>query len=236
MINILVFDDNKIQCDMIGELVRKCCDCERRVTTIYSRIDLMNYVEDGKKIDILISDIYLENETENGIDIARKILEFNRNIQIIYITGFVDYCVNVYETEHVYFLTKPVDVQMLTKAINKALIKIEELNKKVFLIKNAGEIIIVNINDIMYFESNKRKVRVVCRTKEYETYDTIANIIPQAGAEFVQCHQSFLVNMNYIKQLNNEEIILENNESIVVSQKKYSITKEKYLDYIEDMK
>lgn len=232
MINILVFDDDRVQCNLIGELVQRCCPKECRIITMCSSVDLMNYVEDGKKIDILVSDIFLAGETVNGIDLVQKVLQYNGDTQIIYISGFMDYCVKVYETEHVYFLTKPVDENTLKIALEKAVARLEERNGHVLLIKNAGEIIRIHLNDIYYIESDRRKVKVVCRMGEYVTYDKLANIALQVGVDFVQCHKSWLVNMRYIKELKQEGILLENDMQIMVSQKRYKETRERFLDYL----
>ena len=47
--------------------------------------------------------------------------------QVIYITGYpLQFCTMVYQTEHIYFLTKPLRQQELFDALDKAMAKLSE--------------------------------------------------------------------------------------------------------------
>ncbi len=229
--NILVFDDDQKECTEISELVKQCYGQECHVRIVNNSVDLMNRLEDGEKIDILISDVHFKNEKENGIQIMQRVLDFNENIQVIYISGMPEYVMEVYETPHVYYLRKPITYDILKRAIDRAIVKIEEIRHNMYMINNAGEIIVVHLNEVLYFESDKRKVKVVCRNAEYITYDKIANIEKIAGYGFVRCHQSYLVNMRYVRVLEKKHFILENNAQVAISQNRYSQTRDYFLAY-----
>lgn len=238
VINLYVFDDDEIQCDKIGGLIREWVKNraefvnEVNVLTLHTKEEVMQKMESGEQIDIFVSDVYLQNESVNGIDIVKKVLSVNPDTQIVYITGYTQYCVDVYETEHVYLLTKPIEKDKLEQALIKAFERLNELDKKTIVIKNAGSIIRIRLNDILYFESDKKKLRIVCKNKTYETYGTIAQMLEQVGEEFVQCHKSWLVNMNYIEELTSKSVIMSNGEDIAVSQKRAKETKSKFIQFV----
>lgn len=50
---------------------------------------------------------------------------------------------------------------------------------------------------------------------------------------FVRCHQSFLVNLGYIEQINNYLICLSDGSEIPVSRPRYPEVKQRYLQYKE---
>lgn len=235
MFEIVIFDDDKLQCEMLKEMVERNCSKEASITTLSSRNELLSMAQSGKKIDILVSDIYLEGDSVNGIDVVKQILSINGSIQIIYITGYVEYCVDVYETEHVYFLKKPVDEAKLKNALDKAFDNLNVLMQNVLVIQNAGRVISFPICDVLYMESEKRKIRIVCRNQEYETYDKISSMLEKVGEGFVQCHKSCIVNMRYIKELQNDRILLKNGMEVTVSRNRYHETKEKFLGFISNI-
>lgn len=233
--NIFVFDDDKNECMEIIRIVNRCYGKGGHIKSVNNSVDLMNSLEDGEKIDIFITNVYLKDEKENGIKIVQRVLEYNKNIQVIYMSNVLEYDMNVYETPHVYYLKKPITKNILKHAIDMAIKKIEENRHNMYMINNAGEIIIINLDDILYFESNRRKVKVVCRNSEYITYDRIANIEKIVGDGFVRCHQSYLVNMKYVRVFEKNHFILENDIQIAISQNRYAQTKNCFLSYINMM-
>ena len=48
----------------------------------------------------------------------RDLFPTGSKTQVIYATGYIEYCTPVYETQHVYFLVKPVRQSTLDDALN----------------------------------------------------------------------------------------------------------------------
>ncbi len=235
MYNIVILDDDKKQCELIASMVmQSACDAGEmyNIVILDSREKLNTLLERGYQIDILLADIFLENDDKTGIDAARRVLEHNAGTQIIYITGFVEYCTDVYETEHIYFLRKPVDKVSFGKALAKACDNLYEQERRTIVVNFAGKICRLKLHDIVYVESDKRKIFYHCKNNVYETYDKISNIVPLLGGEFVQCHKSYLVNMRYIKELKKDALLLSNGCEIMISRNRYNETKEQFLDYV----
>ncbi len=235
MYNLVILDDDKKQCELLEKMVLQSDDDAGKtynIVTFDSREKLNTLLERGYQIDILLADIFLENDDKNGIDAARRVLEYNAGTQIIYITGFVEYCTDVYETEHIYFLRKPVEKDAFRKALAKACDNLYEQEKRTIVVNFAGKICRLKVYDIVYVESDKRKIFYHCKNDVYETYDKISNIVPLLGGEFVQCHKSYLVNMRYIKELKKDALVLNNGCEIMISRNRYNETKEQFLDYV----
>ena len=72
--------------------------------------------------DILLTDIDLGEGEGTGIQLVREMLSDGSGTQVIYITGYpLQFCTMVYQTEHIYFLTKPLRQQELFDALDKAM-------------------------------------------------------------------------------------------------------------------
>lgn len=64
---------------------------------------------------IVMLDVKLKNN--NGVNVAKNLQRANPDTQIIFMSGYDDYYLDVYEVEHIYFLKKPVKRQRLKQAL-----------------------------------------------------------------------------------------------------------------------
>ena len=83
-----------------------------------SRAELEYFVSEGHAVDILITDINLGTDAADGISMVRDLFPAGSKTQAIYATGYIEYCTPVYETQHVYFLVKPVRQSAFDDALN----------------------------------------------------------------------------------------------------------------------
>ena len=95
MINIAICDDEKYISDKVKKLAldffhRK--NVEIKISQFRSDEELLRY---NKSIDILFLDIQMDGM--NGMDVARKIREWNKKLQIIFITAVPDFLADGYE-------------------------------------------------------------------------------------------------------------------------------------------
>ena len=68
-----------------------------------------------KDIDILLLDIQMK--TINGMDTARKIREFDQNLEIIFMTSFVEFMQEGYEVKAYRYILKPINERKISKNI-----------------------------------------------------------------------------------------------------------------------
>mgnify|MGYP003302028292 CR=1 FL=1 len=96
----------------------------------------------------------------------------------------------------------------------------------------------INHNDIMIIEHAKRILNIY-DTKEnliYSLYDgKISDFISELPDYFARCHQSFVVNMNYIKSIQKSEIILNNGREIPVSFRYGKTVHDNYMEFLKNI-
>lgn len=230
--NIVIFDDDKAQCDIIEKMVNEYePDIMKRVAGISDRGELENYIAFHNKMDILITDICIGEDGETGIDIVKKLQVVSPDTQIIYITGYVEYCEDVYETAHISFIRKPISRERLQAALDKAVMNISEHNNHVHRIISGHNVINLKLNNILYIESVKRKLVYTCKYGMFEVYGKLSDVEQQLGSGFVRCHKSFIVNIEHINELRDCSIILDNGKEIAVSRSYYADTRKTLLNY-----
>ena len=160
-----------------------------------------------------------------GLDVAKKLREMEISSLIIYISNYETYCESMIETEPFRFLRKPInDVDLFRKYFMSAYKKLENRNEYyTYSYKKIHHKI--NINDIMYFESNNRKICIHTNGNQenntfYGQLDKVEKELESKSCTFIRIHQSYLVNSTYINTVQHDAVILENKDELPISEKR----------------
>lgn len=231
MLRIVICDDNAeiISCLQTWICARFSQESVK-IFSFASAKDLTDAVGQGLQADIAILDILLGED--NGILLAKQLFPSAAQTQVIFITGYVEYCSAVYETEHIYFLLKPLKEQAFHKAMDKALRAWQDTRKGELLVQTKRSIQRIPVPSIRYLESMGRKVRLYCQDEVVECYATLSVLANDLPGHFVSCHKSFLVNLDYVKKMEANQFVLTGNEEIPISQAKKGHAKRCFLDYV----
>ncbi len=105
------------------------------VTAVDGADGLKLYMQYRNKFDLIITDILMPNM--NGLDMVDEIRKVDSEIPIIYTTAFNDseYMQRTIEQSIVSYIVKPIDIEFLLKAMEKASLKIENERLKESLLK-----------------------------------------------------------------------------------------------------
>ncbi|MEP3211147.1 MAG: LytTR family DNA-binding domain-containing protein [Maribacter sp.] len=108
---------------------------------------------------------------------------------------------------------------VLEKEKHQTLQKLDEL--KSIVIKN--HVVLkdktkIYISDLIYIKSDDHYLKIfLSDNKSHLVRGKLKQIREELPPNFIQCHRSYIVNANFIKQINREELILINNTSIPLS-------------------
>lgn len=184
----------------------------------------------NENIDILFMDIKLKDT--NGINFIKQNEEYLKNTKLIYITGFTEYIEDVFETNPIYFLQKPLNEEKIKKAYLKA--KEQIYQEHLFItIKSGTEKIKIKIKDIYYIESCARTINIYLENNSYTTYEKLSIFEDALTSNFLRIHKSYLVNMDKIIKYKNNNIVLENNKVLNISRSYSKNCRDAILKYLE---
>lgn len=236
MINILICDDDiqfVSQLKNEVELAMGKKGLQTKILTFYGAETIGS--EAFSNCDIAFLDIDFEGKDYNGIDVARKIRATQNDAVIVFITNYIEYAPEGYEVQAFRYLFKSEITQKLGANIDSILKQIRTAKSDI-KIKSDGELISVEIQDILFVESTGHKLsfhvtnKKVGAEKMYSCYSTLAKMETELiDRGFLRIHKSYLVNMRHIEKLNCNEAILDNGITLRVGSKNYSNCKNTYL-------
>lgn len=231
--NIGVCDDNLLDREIISDFLKDYFNQKAisySICNYTTGCDLIYDIEDGKALDLIFLDNYMDDEL--GINVARILRgKMNFSGKIVFLTATVDFAVDSYEVEATGYLLKPVNTAKLSMIMDKI---IKKYDTKVYRIKQRSNIITLSFDDILYIESsNSRCILHTNNGIEYIIYKRLDDIQAELNNNrFLRCHQSYLVNMNYIKNVD-KQFELINGEIVCIRQRNIKAIRQEYLNYLE---
>lgn len=165
------------------------------------------------KPDLVFLDINLIDGT--AFDFLNKLEQIN--FKIIFITAYDQYSLQALKNGAIDYILKPVDVEELEQAINKAIglqkndsieqVKVveEQLlnNKKTRLVLRLQEgFQIIEFKDLMYCKSDKRHTTFYLENgKSYIASKPLKEFEPSMPSNsFFRTHQSFILNLSFVNK------------------------------------
>ncbi|MCI5500021.1 MAG: LytTR family DNA-binding domain-containing protein [Clostridiales bacterium] len=230
MLSVVICDDDRNATHYLHQLVSRCLYGSYQIHEFVFLKDLKHAVAEGLQVDIAVLDIQMSDG--NGIQAARQLFSRSVQTQVIFVTGYVEYCSSVYETEHTYFLLKPVQPKLFRRAMEKAVENLSKQRERCLTVYTKTKIQRIPLSSVRYIESQARKVVIHCQEEQVACYTTLAALLPQLSAEFVHCHKSFCVNMGAVRHMDIKDFVLDRGEVIPISQTKRSKTKKCFLEYV----
>lgn len=139
-------------------------------------------------------------------------------VQIAYISAKTEYAMELFSFRPINFLVKPLQRSQVEKVLDKYLL-ITGKDDLSFEYKKKTDHYKVPIKDIIYFESEKRKIHIQLLKKRDEFYGSMEEIYQKLKShQFLYIHRSIIVNYRYIKKLTYESVIMVNDIELPISQ------------------
>lgn len=204
------------------------------VSTFLNGEELLMDIENAGVYDLIYLDIELSQI--NGIKTAQILRKKYPESLLIFISSHSQYYRDAFDVQPFNFLDKPLDSVMFCDVLERAIR---------FLIKYPQTISFyfnriyynISINKILYFESDRRIVRVVCENAGYEFYGKLSDVeerLTERTDLFLRIHRSYLVNAHYIKELSHTYIIMSNGIRLSISPDRRKKIRSFYLNWISN--
>ena len=200
MRKIVICDDSKLDRQLLKVVIQTYFENNEEEFKIFE-YELGDNLLDDIEVELLFLDIIM-----NGMKIARKLRDIQFKAPIIFLTAHADYAVESYEVYVAGYLLKPYDTNKLTLLLDEVL---QRSVQKRIAVKVKKQHRYLEINDIMYVESDKHVLNIHLKdSRVIQTTEKLSELKKTINSKrFIRCHQSYLVNMDYIKDAKTDFIL-----------------------------
>ena len=200
-------------------------------------------VVNREKVDIVLLDIRLPEM--DGMEAARHIAGMDQPPAIIFTTAFDAYALKAFEVNAIDYLLKPIRLERLLAALNKAragapvsrqaLAAAANQPRRHLSVHERGKIHLVPIVDILYLRAELKYVTVRTAEREHLVEESLTHLEEEFESAFVRVHRNCLVARAAISgfERNSEEaesgwavVIKATGEKLPVSRRQHHIVKE----------
>ncbi|HAB59311.1 MAG TPA: hypothetical protein DCE48_01100 [Lachnospiraceae bacterium] len=233
MLRIAICDDDQALSHSYKNRIKALFESKHVDATIFDYTRGSKLILDCKEVPFDLIFLDIDMPEMSGFDVAEKINDINADTVIIFVTNEEQLVYRSLRYSPFRFIRKAYFVAELSEAIISFLDMYLKRNKtQVFNCIN-GEIVAINIKDIMYIESNKHKVTVYTQKKDIVTKAKIGELeenLKDFG--FIRVHIGYLINMKYIFSIEKTEIIFVNQKSVPMSRHRTEQVKTEFHKYI----
>ena len=237
LLKIAICDDEEVFGRYLKEIVgaffyKRKVECE--ITVFCSGEEFVNQNMNMANYQIVFLDINMEEL--DGISTARRLRELCKDTFVIFVTAFINYALAGYEVDAIRYLLK--NTKNFQESVNECIEAIlEKMNYTVKIHKFSFKEGIRELSEeqIIYIESNLHELCFFCMENGIKsnyldsTLNNIENILD--SSEFVRIHQSYLVNMKYIKNMRQQKAVLVDGTEIPIAKSRYPEVRKQFADY-----
>ncbi|BCM23783.1 LytR/AlgR family response regulator transcription factor [Methyloradius palustris] len=193
-------------------------------------------------VDIVLLDIRMPQM--DGIEAAEHLQKVSPPPAIIFTTAFDAYALQAFDMNAVDYLLKPIRVERLQTAINKArallpaqLTAIKPLQPKrnFFSVHERGRVLLVPVADVIYMRAELKYTTLRTRDREFLIEDSLTSLEQEFSEQFLRLHRNCLVAKDAILGYEKRTIegeqrwvaLLKNlTETVAVSRRQMHVLKE----------
>lgn len=231
MLRIAVCDDDAYFRDEIHTLLTDYFTQKKYQYEIdqYESGETLLSAAENKPFDLVFMDIEMPNT--DGIATGKKLREKQKNIFLIFVTSHNCYYQQAFRLNAFQYLEKPICTYFFVEEMDRVMAEYSVKHQD-YIVEYKGCQTKVPLSQIVYLESDYWNVIIHTINGDYKK-------VGKLNAEesvlqvhfFLRIHQSFLVNMKFIKKFQSEKIVLETGEALSISRKYKDSARKMFINY-----
>ncbi|MDO5574631.1 MAG: LytTR family DNA-binding domain-containing protein [bacterium] len=168
------------------------------------------------ELDLVFLDI--EMSKINGMDTARKLRKSDIGLQLVFVSGYVDYVYDGYSVGALGYLLKPAKERQLDDILTRALSALYRNSNEVYVCRNGDSFYRIPRINILYFASDKRQIHCVTNECTYTFYGKLDEVEQElSNGGFVRIHQRYLVRAGAVEHMDSSEVTLRGGHRLSIS-------------------
>lgn len=223
-IRVLIVDDEPIARDILETYIARIPGLEL-IASCKNALEAFQ-VLNKQKVDLLLLDINMPEIT--GISFLNTLKD---PPHVIFTTAYSEYALESYDHNAVDYLLKPISFERFLKGIHKAIDLIGGNNTtteknstpvesdNLMFIKAEGKLIKIDLKQLWFAEGLKDYIRLWTEQGKIVIHSTMKNFEDSLSkySNFIRVHKSFIVNLEYIEEIDGNLIRIRKQEIAIGS-------------------
>ena len=236
MLQIAICDDAKEDREVSSRLIREYFNKRGREVSVdlFAQAGIM--LDRGLDYDLYLLDVIMPDMT--GMQTAERLLKRSRRPVIVFITSSLESAVDGYRVNAAGFLLKPIEEANFNETISRVEAQYLAPETAVIEVLHNRVPVALPLEKIAYLESRLHQVSVVLADGEsltvhqklQELQDKLMAL--DQRSRFLRCHQSYLVNLQHVRQMEADCFITVRGQQIPISRNNYKQSKHMYYHYL----
>lgn len=212
--NIAICDDSHEYINILERYILDKNESGVTCDAFYSGEELVKMYSMGEAdYDAIFLD--MEMNVLNGIETANIIRKVDKHVIIVFVTSYTKYMQDCFECSPFRFLVKPVSDLDFDKVYGDIQKKLSEERTTFIFTENRNKVRLF-CEDIVYFECQAHYIHIHTKDKVHKICKTMSELCEITDKSvFVQVHKSFVINLNYIREIKEKEIVLYDADKVI---------------------
>ena len=230
MLSIAICGDSALERELLANLLEHYCAMRSIACrcTLYEDGDTLCYeLGDGGWYDVAFLDISVPRSL--GMEVARRLRVGGYSGAIVFCASTNAFAPEGFDVEASGYLIKPIGIESLSRTMDRVL---RAVRTSTYPVKCRSRVLRIPYDEILFVESrNSRCVLHRMGGRCHTIYKKLTEVERELSAPcFLRCHQSYLVNMNYIASAD-RKFTLTTGDIVLIRQKSLRVVREAYEAY-----
>lgn len=198
-LQVLVVDDEPLararMATLLGDCTQPLAQCRQQAANAVQAMEALQH----QRFDVLLLDIHMPGT--DGLALARNIASLPNPPALIFVTAHAEHAVEAFDLEAVDYLTKPVRLERLQVALQKAqrflqsrsANPVEDAAQEVLIIQDRNRTERVPLSDVVYFKAELKYITVRTTKRNYILDGSLGELEEKYGGRFMRVHRNALI-------------------------------------------
>jgi two-component system response regulator AlgR len=198
-LRVLIVDDEALARSRLATLLADCRAPAAQVQAEAAQaVQAMHYLQ-HQTFDVVLLDIHMPGT--DGLQLARVMQTLDQPPALVFVTAHAEHAVQAFELEAVDYLTKPVRLERLQQALQKAERYVQARGPGPNSVAEADVLIIQDRNrterlalaDVVYFKAELKYITVRTAARHFIWDGSLNELEEKYGERFMRIHRNALI-------------------------------------------
>lgn len=231
MLTLAIVEDDPVCAAQLKENAERFCREHDIALQLTMYTDGLEIAEHYRPVwDAIFLDIKMEHL--DGMAAAQRIREQDPTVLILFITSMARYAIHGYSVEALDFVLKPVNYPKLAMRMRKIVDIVASREGRSIMISEDGNMHRIPSSQILYIEVANRHLHIHTPERVFVTNGALSRLEQQLeGLPFARCSQSYLVNLHYVRRIEKNTVLVQD-DALPVSRSKQKSFLNALSDYV----